>query len=92
MRSLPLIILSIALFGCNQNYESKNIGVIFKSNLNELGICPKCNKTDQVIPIEYGMPGPEMIELSEKGVIALGGGEVWDDSPKYYCKRDQIDF
>lgn len=86
------ILITATLLGCNQKKESKNIGIVFKSNLSLLGLCPKCKKTDQVIPIEYGMPGPEMIELSERGEIALGGCEVWEDSPNYYCKRDQIDF
>lgn len=49
--------------------------------LRKGGTCPACN-SGNLIPIVYGMPGPELVERSERGEIELGGcvisGEVFD--------------
>ena len=34
--------------------------------------CPRCH-SDEVVPILYGMPSPEMVEGSKAGRVALGG-------------------
>ena len=47
--------------------------------------CPKC-KSDKVIPIEYGMPGIELIEMENRGELKLGGCIVMPNNPKWYCK------
>ena len=47
--------------------------------------CPNCN--NKMIKIEYGMPSNELIELSEKGIIHLGGCSISDDDPIYYCNN-----
>ena len=47
--------------------------------------CPNCN--NKMIRIEYGMPSDELIELSEKGIIHLGGCCIGEDDPIYYCKN-----
>ena len=47
--------------------------------------CPKCGSLD-VIPIEYGYPGPEMMDAAEKGLIELGGCCVTGDDPRRLCK------
>ena len=47
--------------------------------------CPNCN--NKMIKIEYGMPSDELIELSEKGIIQLGGCTITDSDPIYYCKN-----
>ena len=47
--------------------------------------CPKCGSLD-VVPIEYGYPGPEMMDAAEKGLIELGGCCVTDDDPRKQCK------
>ena len=54
--------------------------------------CPKCNRDDQVIPILFGMPGPEMIEAEQRGEIKLGGCCISGMEPEYYCKRCDYDF
>ena len=36
-------------------------------------------------PIVYGMPGPELIEASSRGVIELGGCCISDDMPAFAC-------
>ena len=35
--------------------------------------CPKCSSVKDVIPIEYGLPGDEMMEDGRSGKICLGG-------------------
>jgi len=47
--------------------------------------CPKCGSLD-VVSIEYGYPGPEMMAEAEKGLIELGGCCVTDDDPRKQCK------
>ncbi len=47
--------------------------------------CPNCN--NKMIKIVYGMPSNELFELSEKGIIHLGGCSVSDDDPIYYCSN-----
>ena len=49
--------------------------------------CPKCNKNDEVLPIVYGYPGPEMMKKSNEGKCVLGGCVIGNDSPNYQCKR-----
>ncbi len=54
-----------------------NVGVALRKGSR----CPDC-KGARLIPIVYGMPGPELVEQSERGEIELGGcvvsGEVFD--------------
>jgi len=54
--------------------------------------CPDCNKTDQVVPILYGYPSESMGIKTQKGEAVLGGCIIEDDSPNWYCKRDEIRF
>jgi len=55
-------------------------------------ICPKCKKSDKVIPIIYGLADP----LSVKGQVGvdydLGTCSTTDCDPKWHCKRDNNDF
>jgi hypothetical protein len=53
--------------------------------------CPKCGSLD-VVPIEYGYPGPEMMDAAEKGLIELGGCCVMGDDPRKHCKACGEDF
>jgi hypothetical protein len=46
--------------------------------------CPRCH-SDEVIPIVYGVPGPELVEESRAGRVALGGRVVWPEAPKWRC-------
>ena len=48
--------------------------------------CPKC-KSNQVIPILYGMPGMDAFEDEEKGKVKLAGCVVTDSDPNQYCKK-----
>ncbi len=46
--------------------------------------CPMCGSRN-VLPIVYGLPGPELAEESMKGRVALGGCMVWPESPDRRC-------
>ncbi len=48
--------------------------------------CPEC-KSKNVIPIAYGMPGPDMIKKSDNGEIMLGGCSITTDDDDRYCKE-----
>jgi len=47
--------------------------------------CPRCS-SDEVLPIAYGLPSPEMVEESMAGRVALGGCVVVPDAPDYTCQ------
>lgn len=40
-----------------------------------------------MIPIFYGMPGPELVEASMRGVVELGGCVISDDAPMFRCEH-----
>ena len=40
--------------------------------------CPRCH-SDEVLPIAYGLPSPEMVEESMAGRVKLAGCMVWPD-------------
>jgi hypothetical protein len=46
--------------------------------------CPRCH-SDEVVPILYGTPSPEMVEESRAGRVALGGRMVWPEAPDWRC-------
>ena len=48
--------------------------------------CPFCG-SHEVVPILYGLPGPEMMEQAEAGKIALGGCCVTGDDPNWHCNK-----
>lgn len=48
--------------------------------------CPRCH-SDEVLPIAYGMPSPEMVEESAAGRVALGGCAIWPESPDWRCVK-----
>ena len=47
--------------------------------------CPSCG-SNKVVPILYGMPGPELIEAYQKGEVELGGCVIGDNDPEWRCK------
>jgi hypothetical protein len=53
--------------------------------------CPKCGSLD-VVPILYGYPTDESMEVAEKGLIALGGCCVGEDDPRKHCNACGEDF
>ena len=47
-------------------------------------LCPY-NHSNKVIKIVYGFPVKETIKKAKKGLIRLGGCEITDCDPHYYC-------
>ena len=47
-------------------------------------VCPNC-KSNNVVPIAYGYPGPEMIDELKEGKIHIGGCMIEEDSPDFHC-------
>jgi hypothetical protein len=48
--------------------------------------CPRCGSGD-VLPIVYGMPGPEMTEEIQAGTVVLGGCVLFPDAPDRLCRN-----
>lgn len=48
-------------------------------------VCPQCQATVSV-PIEYGYPGPDMIQQAAAGLIKLGGCVTSSQSPTRQCR------
>jgi hypothetical protein len=48
--------------------------------------CPRCGSQD-VLPITYGLPGPELIEESLAGRVTLGGCMIGPESPNRLCRN-----
>ena len=46
--------------------------------------CPSC-QSEEVVPIEFGFPSPEMVEAADRGKIKLGGCCVEVDDPEWHC-------
>jgi hypothetical protein len=46
--------------------------------------CLRCH-SDEVVPIIYGVPGPELFEESRAGRVALGVSVVWPEAPEWRC-------
>ena len=53
--------------------------------------CPGC-RTDNVIPIEYGIPDMEMIKKHETGEIYLGGPDDEDAKEAWHCLNCGLNF
>jgi len=69
--------------------------------------CPKCHKSDQLIPIRYGYLVPiDSIKINKNGDTTIVPGTITRDdnmelyggcgvsilSPNWHCKRDNINF
>lgn len=90
MRHLILLIafLIAGQYGFSQTGEIKGPG----NNIGHEKICPVCKKQDQVIPIIYGLPNKRLLRDARKGRVKLGGCEISENAPKWYCKRDKKEF
>lgn len=51
--------------------------------------CPKCSQED-IIPISYGKPGPQLLKAAQEGKTKLGGCCV--QSHRFHCKHCRHDF
>jgi hypothetical protein len=48
-------------------------------------LCPRCGREDSV-PLIWGLPDVEAMQLAERGLVALGGCMVPGDSPAFSCR------
>jgi hypothetical protein len=64
---------------------------LFHYNANYKPHCP-LDSTDKFIPIVYGFPSNKMMKKSRKGKILLGGCQVSDCDPRYYCPIHKTEF
>ena len=57
------------------------------------GLCPKCGQRDYVVQILYGEPSDLGFAQYDRGEVWIGGC-VHDEycEPKWYCKRDRMEF
>jgi hypothetical protein len=53
--------------------------------------CSRCGSRD-VLPMVYGMPGPELTEESIHDKVALGGCVVFPDAPDLLCQNCGADW
>ena len=56
--------------------------------------CPVCHKTDETIPIVYGLlvSAGKSKKRKKKETFYSGGCEVTCCDPNWYCRRDEITF
>lgn len=47
--------------------------------------CPHCGG-ERVVEIVYGMPGPDLVERSERGEVVLGGCLINFENPTHRCR------
>ncbi|MCD6309835.1 MAG: hypothetical protein J7M18_03915 [Candidatus Eremiobacteraeota bacterium] len=51
----------------------------------EKPVCPRCS-SEKVIPIVYGYPSQESLEMKKSGEIKFGGLKLSEDKPGWHCK------
>jgi predicted RNA-binding Zn-ribbon protein involved in translation (DUF1610 family) len=60
------------------------------TRVNKASDCPNCGE-NQLIPIIYGFPSEFMMQLSQKGVVELGGCLISGDDPSFRCRNCRHD-
>ena len=46
--------------------------------------CQRC-RSEEVLPIAYGIPSRELVGASVTGRVALSGRAVWAEAPDWLC-------
>lgn len=89
---IPLILTLLLLGGCSEQSDNETRNPLEEYlTQNSQPKCPK-NHTDSIIPIIYGFPTEEDFQKSDSGLVALGGCELLEDAPNWYCKIHDISF
>ena len=57
---------------------------MLKRRIHKASKCPNCGDR-RLVPIAYGFPNPSTMELSEQGVVKLGGCIISNDDPQLHC-------
>ena len=53
--------------------------------------CPQCGLEDSV-PLIWGLPGIDLMQLAERGLVSLGGCMVPGDDPAWHCRACGLDW
>jgi hypothetical protein len=61
------------------------------TKLRKGSTCPTCKKA-KLVPIVYGLPGTELLQDSENGLVALGGCVVTGNDPELECLGCEAKF
>jgi len=61
------------------------------TKLRKGSTCPSCKKA-KLVPIVYGLPGTELLQDSENGLVALGGCVVRGNDPELECLGCEAKF
>lgn len=89
---IPLILTLLLLVGCSEPSDTENKNPLEEYlTQNSKPRCPK-NHIDSIIPIIYGFPSEEDFQKSDSGLVALGGCELPENAPSWYCKIHDISF
>lgn len=54
--------------------------------------CPKCRRSDSVVPIVYGYPTPELERAAKRGEVDHWGCMIGGLDPLLACRRCRIRF
>lgn len=92
------LIIALILAGCsaeqettvnnNSDNDQDVIGIdcdFVPADVSE-PVCPE-GHTDSIVPIVYGYPSEELFNQSDSGLVMLGGCEVTDCDPNWWCKK-----
>ena len=55
-----------------------------ETKIDESSNCPNCGE-QRLVRIAYGYPSASTMELSERGLIMLGGCILMRDNPQLHC-------
>ncbi len=64
---------------------------IYNKSINNK-ICPKCHRKDKTIPIIYGLIIGHEKKNSKKKRYYIGGCQITDCDPNWFCIRDNFKF
>lgn len=91
---ISLISVSIMICGCTFKSDTQSEpGNIEEKHLtnSERPVCPQ-NHTDSIIPVIWGFPSEESFEKADSGLVYLGGCELPENAPNWFCKIHQVTF
>ena len=54
-------------------------------------VCPRCGREDSV-PLIWGLPGFELMQASERGLVVLGGCMIPGDNPDFACRACGLEW
>lgn len=85
MNALLITLFPFLMIGCTESCSTND------NQHQNHKTCPK-NHTDNIIPIVYGYPSEELFDKADSGLVRLGGCEVSEDAPNWFCKTHNISF